>query len=419
MNINVIIAERHALAMPHEALVCGNSDYFIEFKFDEEWDKHPTKTARFIFDDRSYIDVVFSGTLCPVPVLKNTHEVLVGVFAGDLKTTTPAYLRSQLSVLCYGGEKTEVSQDLYDQIMQYVNDAEYRVKIDAQTASDKATLAEESATRAATSETNARDSQTAADESARAAAESARVAAESALSANQSEQNAGDHASTASNQADSAKSSASSASKSAQESAQSASDAAASAQASHVSAESAAAFAEEARKSVESVPDTLPNPHALKLTGAVDVEYDGTRDVEVAIPEVYIVKMLADGSSATQDEVRAAVVAKKTVLAINRKGVVYQYVGERIAEKASENGANVPSFLSNTPYPNGNLGYEYAQLLSNNTWHTITATNRRVPNPEYLHFTGAAKGSYNGANSLTINIPVNKLTVDADGNATI
>lgn len=124
MIINVIVAEKKAIAIPHEPLVCGNSDYIIEFNFDAEWNDYQMKTARFIFDDRSYVDVVFEGTQCPAPVLKDTHDVIVGVYAGNLKTTTPAYLNAQRSILCGCGAPAEPSPDVYAQLMEKLNKLE-------------------------------------------------------------------------------------------------------------------------------------------------------------------------------------------------------------------------------------------------------------------------------------------------------
>lgn len=121
MIINVIVASKKAMASPHEPLVCGNSDYVIEFTFDEEWSEYQTKTARFIFDDRSYTDVVFDGNQCRVPILKDTHDVIVGVYAGNLRTTTPAYLHAQRSILCGCGAPAEPDPDVYAQIMEKLN----------------------------------------------------------------------------------------------------------------------------------------------------------------------------------------------------------------------------------------------------------------------------------------------------------
>lgn len=121
MIISVTVADKKARAEKHEPLVCGNSDYIVKFKFDAEWTGYDVKTARFIFSDHSYIDVVFRGDECAVPVLKNTHEVLVGVYAGDLKTTTPAYLRAYRSILCGEGAPVDPDPDVYHQIMELLN----------------------------------------------------------------------------------------------------------------------------------------------------------------------------------------------------------------------------------------------------------------------------------------------------------
>ena len=80
-------------------IVCGNSDYVIEFAFDAEWAAHNEKIARFIWNG-AYKDVTFTGTTCPVPIITNAAEVEVGVYAGELSTTTPAVIGCQKSILC-------------------------------------------------------------------------------------------------------------------------------------------------------------------------------------------------------------------------------------------------------------------------------------------------------------------------------
>lgn len=88
----VNIAVRNKIARTDEEqaqIVCGNSDYTIKFDFDEEWGAETVKTARFIFaSNGKYIDVQFSGDECHMPVISDTTSVLVGVFAGNLCTTT-------------------------------------------------------------------------------------------------------------------------------------------------------------------------------------------------------------------------------------------------------------------------------------------------------------------------------------------
>ena len=80
-------------------IVCGNNDCVIEFAFDSEWDKCPDKVARFIIND-SYIDVSFSGTTCPVPVIRNATVIGVGVYVSNLCATTVANIKCKKSILC-------------------------------------------------------------------------------------------------------------------------------------------------------------------------------------------------------------------------------------------------------------------------------------------------------------------------------
>lgn len=80
-------------------IVCGNSDYQIKFTFDNEWDAATNKTARFIWGGQ-YTDVTFTGDTCNVPIITNTDSVEVGVYSGDLRTTTSAQITCQRSILC-------------------------------------------------------------------------------------------------------------------------------------------------------------------------------------------------------------------------------------------------------------------------------------------------------------------------------
>ena len=105
-------------------IVCGNSDYQAVFSFDEEWAAYDVKTARFVYPGvaGNHIDVVFQGSTCPVPVLHNTIGVKVGVFAGELHTTTSAWFDCEKSVLCEsGGTPADPPPDVYAQIQEQLN----------------------------------------------------------------------------------------------------------------------------------------------------------------------------------------------------------------------------------------------------------------------------------------------------------
>lgn len=119
------------------AIVCGNSDYSVKFTFDSEWDGIANKVARFVWNGK-YFDVEFTGDECAVPVITNADKVSVGVYAGALKTTTPASIPCEKSILCGTNKAQEaVIADYKDQEI-----------IDAEKVAEAAKLAEQSATEA-------------------------------------------------------------------------------------------------------------------------------------------------------------------------------------------------------------------------------------------------------------------------------
>ncbi len=127
MNKTITIAVNNKIAnniTPKVLYVCGNSDFTVNFTFDDEWNAFPTKTARFITQHSTYIDVVFQGNACSVPVMENTHLVNVGVYAGNLHTTTPAVIGAKKSILCGTGLPADPAPDVYQQIIQRLDELE-------------------------------------------------------------------------------------------------------------------------------------------------------------------------------------------------------------------------------------------------------------------------------------------------------
>lgn len=112
-NINITVREKIAHTISDTCIVCGNSDYVAVFDFDAEWDAYETKTARFIWGGM-FTDAPFTGNECPVPVIPDAVSVLVGVYAGELRTTTAAAVGVRRSIL--GGSETEaeVSHEIKD-----------------------------------------------------------------------------------------------------------------------------------------------------------------------------------------------------------------------------------------------------------------------------------------------------------------
>lgn len=122
--INITVRNKIAVNPAQDRYVCGNSDYIVRFDFDAEWDAHETKTARFVKEDGSYVDQLFSGSDCPVPVISDTYKLQVGVYAGNLSTTTAAYVPCKKSILCGGGAPAAPAEDVYNQIMAVLNEAQ-------------------------------------------------------------------------------------------------------------------------------------------------------------------------------------------------------------------------------------------------------------------------------------------------------
>ncbi len=99
-NLHISINDKVATYYTRDGnIVCGNSDYQIVFTFDSEWDAYESKTVRYIWNG-NYVDVAFSGNTVVVPIITKTNLLKVGVYAGELCTTTSAEIPCVWSVLC-------------------------------------------------------------------------------------------------------------------------------------------------------------------------------------------------------------------------------------------------------------------------------------------------------------------------------
>ena len=121
-TINVLVRDKIASAVGDIVYICGNSDYIISFDFDAEWDAYSVKTARFVHNG-TYTDVVFTGNQCAMPVIHKAYGIFVGVYAGDLRTTTPAHIPSAASILSAEGTPAAPPDDVYAQITALCSEA--------------------------------------------------------------------------------------------------------------------------------------------------------------------------------------------------------------------------------------------------------------------------------------------------------
>ena len=101
--IEISVNEKIATLTNDTKYVCANSDFVVNFTFDSEWDAIEEKTARFSHSG-SHTDVQFTGNQCSVPVIAGVNKMSVGVYGGDLISTTPVTVECVKSILCGAGD---------------------------------------------------------------------------------------------------------------------------------------------------------------------------------------------------------------------------------------------------------------------------------------------------------------------------
>lgn len=122
-EITVSVENKIATLTSESVIVCGNSDYTVVFTFDSEWDDYTAKTARFAYYKNGifmYEDVLFEGSEVSIPVLHDIDEVAIGVYAGDLHTTTPARVPCQRSITDGAAIHSDPQPDVYAQLLEYL-----------------------------------------------------------------------------------------------------------------------------------------------------------------------------------------------------------------------------------------------------------------------------------------------------------
>lgn len=105
-----------------KAIVNGNSDYAVNWVLDGDWADYDTKTMRVRFFDGSVIDSIFSGTSCSLPVITETCMIEIGLFAGDLITSTPAVINCIRCIRDDEGPVQDPTPSIYDQLLAKLNE---------------------------------------------------------------------------------------------------------------------------------------------------------------------------------------------------------------------------------------------------------------------------------------------------------
>lgn len=134
MIVEITVSNKIAAQSNDTTIICGNSDFVAEFIFDSEWDEFTTKTARFVYrksGESAYYETeeVFNGNTCRIPPLSDVDQVRIGVYAGNLHTTTPAIVKCRKSILCGSPIHAEPPEDVYNQLVELVNNLSVKVDV--------------------------------------------------------------------------------------------------------------------------------------------------------------------------------------------------------------------------------------------------------------------------------------------------
>lgn len=128
MKTEILIEVRDRLPVVRTCvdLITHNSDYYIRFDFDDEWNNYEQKTVYFVYEDGNYMPVIMSGNICNFPTIQNERRrVFIGVQAGNLKTTRPCCVNVFDSIADLLNQQiAPPSEDVYSQIMDIINDLE-------------------------------------------------------------------------------------------------------------------------------------------------------------------------------------------------------------------------------------------------------------------------------------------------------
>ena len=407
--IEITVRDRVANHIGDDYYVCGNSDYVIHFDFDEEWDALDVKTARFIAEGGIlYPDQIFSGSECPMPIIKDTNNIRVGVFAGNLQTTTPARVPAVKSILCGTGTPAAPEEDAYHQAMEEMakvaTEARTQAAASAQSAEASAQSAAASAQSAVEADASAKASAQAAttagqyssnaDAQAQAAKGHAEAAGTSAESAGKAAQTAIDNADDAEDAAKSAQEWAGRAETYASNSGTAADAAATSAQAAAASASNAATAAGNADASAKASAKSAGDAETSKGQAAQIVD-----EMTGGVGGLYLVKSTNNRSNRTQEEIRAAVAAGKTCILVHN-GEVYTYYGED-----DNAGSMCPTFAKPGKQEESGITLGYAAVDSSRRILGYRYFPAKTPNPNLLTFTGAVNATYDGSEPVIVKIP--------------
>lgn len=126
-SVQITVRDKVARTTGSPEIVCGNSDYVAVFDFDTEWESYPAKTLRTVWRENDtgrivHADTLFTGYSVPIPPVWRTNQVLIGVYAGDIRTTTPARVPCAGCITDSAPQHSDPDDALYRQLLAYLKE---------------------------------------------------------------------------------------------------------------------------------------------------------------------------------------------------------------------------------------------------------------------------------------------------------
>lgn len=124
-DINIIVRGKIAYAEDAPQIVCGNSDYTVNFDLDPEWSEEQNLTACFTYIKDGlpvYEESAIEDGACSMPAVFGTDEVLIGVYGESIRTSTPAAVPGMRCITDLPGKHADRQHDTYNELMQRLAD---------------------------------------------------------------------------------------------------------------------------------------------------------------------------------------------------------------------------------------------------------------------------------------------------------
>lgn len=126
-DITIRVRNRIAEAVGSPEIICGNDGYNAVFDLDEEWAAQEIKTMRVTWTDTfsgnpRHIDVPFSMGFAAIPAIADAYEVQIGIYTGNIMTTTPARIPCVRCITDSGTYHEDPQPETYAALLQLLRD---------------------------------------------------------------------------------------------------------------------------------------------------------------------------------------------------------------------------------------------------------------------------------------------------------